>query len=193
MTDHTKKNFYELLGVSTEATQEQIKIAYRDIARVYHPDSKFYAEIIDTPITPRDEEIFKLITAAYDTLMDSEKKAIYDRTLLKGVPSWSDDEKPREAPVSKPILKPDPRQHRQRPAPAGASEGQFASRTTFGGLKREDYVSMSSVQRARPVADLLQSTRRGIMEHILLFIGLGLPLLTLAAVAIYMFWFAPKM
>lgn len=191
MADHKQKDYYELLGVPQEASQEQIKIAYRDIARVYHPDSKFYAEIIDTPITPNDEEIFKLVTAAYDTLMDPEKRAIYDRTLLKGIPKWTDEQEAQNRAAVKPILKPDPRQQARNQHAAG-EQGPNISRTTFGGGRREDYVSVSSMQRARPVAEMLQSTRRSIADRLLLFIGLGLPLLTLAAVAVYLLWFARK-
>ncbi|MBN8549206.1 MAG: J domain-containing protein [Deltaproteobacteria bacterium] len=191
MTDFKEKDYYELLGVPREAETEQIKIAYRDLARVYHPDSNFYAEIIDTPVTPRDEEIFKLVTAAYDTLMDPEKRARYDATLLRGVPKWTDEEK-HEA-EAKPIHRPEARPSPARPMPARGSNQQAAEpRPSFGRVAREDYVSVSSMQRARPVADLLQSTRRTLADKLLLFIGLGLPLITLAAVAIYLLWFARK-
>ena len=40
------KNFYELLGVPRDASKAQIKDAYKDVARVFHPDSNFYDEII---------------------------------------------------------------------------------------------------------------------------------------------------
>ena len=191
MADHKEKDYYELLGVPREAGSEQIKLAYRDLARVYHPDSNFYAEIIDTPVTPRDEEIFKLVTAAYDTLMDPQKRARYDATLLRGVPGWT-EETTEQPSVRKPILKPEPRASVQKPMPDPGSGIQEPSRPGFGRGKREDYVSVSSMQRARPVADMLQSTRRSFADKILLFLGLGLPLLTLAAVAIYLLWFARK-
>lgn len=77
----TGKNYYELLGVSRHATPDDIKEAFREIARVYHPDSKFYSEIIDEPISERDAEIFKAVTAAYNVLSNPEKRAEYDQTL----------------------------------------------------------------------------------------------------------------
>ena len=56
MAFNTTKNFYEILGVSTDSTQSEIKIAYRKLARKYHPDVNNSAEAI---------EIFKEITKAY--------------------------------------------------------------------------------------------------------------------------------
>lgn len=64
------KNYYELLGVEKDATQEQISKAYRRLAREYHPD-----------INPDPEagEKFKEIAAAYEVLSDRDKRAHYDR------------------------------------------------------------------------------------------------------------------
>jgi len=183
MSDHKSQNYYELLGISRESGPEQIKLAYRDLARVYHPDSNFYAEIIDTPPTPRDEEIFKLITAAYDTLMDPEKRQHYDRTLLVGVPGWTEGHSQPSA--AKPAHWEEMRQGKQ-------PRIQNPNQVTFGRSSREEYISMSSVQRARPVADMLQSTRRTLTDKLLLFIGLGLPLVTLGLVAVYLWWLAKK-
>jgi DnaJ-class molecular chaperone len=189
MTDHKQKNYYELLGITREASMEQIKIAYRDLARVYHPDSNFYAEIIDTPPTKRDEEIFKLVTAAYDTLMDPEKRAQYNRTLLVGVPGWSEGDNGQQGSPS--IAKP-ANWEQMAARPPSTPRAHNPSHTAFGKGNREEYVSKSSIQRTRPVAEMLQSTRRTIADKFLLFVGLGLPLLTLAAVAIYLMWFAKR-
>jgi DnaJ-class molecular chaperone len=75
------KSFYELLGVRSDASMEEIKRAYRDISRIYDPSSNFYADLIDDPPKPRDLEIFKLVTNAYETLADEEKRKVYDRSL----------------------------------------------------------------------------------------------------------------
>ena len=67
------KNYYEILGVSKTATQDEIKSAYRKLARQYHPD-----------LHPNDEECakkFKEINEANETLSDAEKRKQYDFTL----------------------------------------------------------------------------------------------------------------
>lgn len=65
-------NYYEILGISLNATQEEIKKAYRRMAKKYHPDMN---PDIDTT------EKMKEINTAYDTLSDIEKRKAYDKTL----------------------------------------------------------------------------------------------------------------
>jgi len=63
-------DFYDLLGVSRNADEKEIKKAYRNLARKYHPDvSK----------DEKAEEKFKEINEAYDTLSDPQKRAQYDQ------------------------------------------------------------------------------------------------------------------
>ena len=76
-----RKNFYELLGISRDATDLEIEIAFSDLSRVYDPDSRFFADIIDEPITPEQIEIFERIKLAYKTLKDELARIEYDRTL----------------------------------------------------------------------------------------------------------------
>lgn len=65
------KDPYEVLGVSREATADEIKSAYRKLARQHHPDVN--------PNDPTAEDRFKEIGAAYEVLSDPEKRAMYDQ------------------------------------------------------------------------------------------------------------------
>ena len=65
------RDLYKVLGVDKKASQEEIKKAYRKLARQYHPDRN--------PGDKAAEERFKEISAAYDILGDAEKRKQYDR------------------------------------------------------------------------------------------------------------------
>lgn len=62
-----KKNYYEVLGVNRNASQEDIKKAYRNLSKKYHPDKN-----------GGDDSKFKEINEAYDILRDEEKRRQYD-------------------------------------------------------------------------------------------------------------------
>ncbi len=67
----TKKDYYDLLGVSRTASAEELKKAYRKLAMQYHPDRNHG--------NAEAEHKFKEINEAYDILRDEEKRAAYDR------------------------------------------------------------------------------------------------------------------
>src|SRR3954468_22506567 len=62
---------YEVLGVKRDASADEIRKAYRKLAKEFHPDLN--------PGKPAAEARFKAVTAAYDILSDKEKRARYDR------------------------------------------------------------------------------------------------------------------
>ena len=66
-----KRDYYEALGVSRDASQEEVKKAFRKLARQYHPDAN--------PNKEEAEAKFKEIAEAYEVLSDPEKRAKYDR------------------------------------------------------------------------------------------------------------------
>ncbi len=90
MNSVDEKDYYSLLGVQRDATPEQIKEAYKEIARVYHPDSNYYSEITDQDLNVDQIDVFKTITAAYHTLTNAAKRAAYDQTLAPDLRGWVD-------------------------------------------------------------------------------------------------------
>lgn len=66
----SKRDYYEVLGISKQATKEEIKAAYRKLAKKYHPDINK---------EPDAEARFKEIQEAYDVLYDDQKRATYDQ------------------------------------------------------------------------------------------------------------------
>jgi molecular chaperone DnaJ len=72
-----KKDYYEVLGVNRDASDEEIKKAYRKLAMKWHPDRN--------PDNPKAEEHFKEAKQAYEILSDSGKRAAYDQYGHAGV------------------------------------------------------------------------------------------------------------
>lgn len=71
-----KKEYYRILGVSQNASEEEIKKAYRSLALEYHPDRN--------PNDPHAEEKFKEISEAYGVLIDKDKRNRYDQVRDQG-------------------------------------------------------------------------------------------------------------
>lgn len=92
------KNYYEILRVERSASKKEIREAYKEIARVYHPDSNFYGEIVEYEPSAEDLETFKIITEAYNVLVDAEKRANYDRSLPPELRGWDAKYKDQQTP-----------------------------------------------------------------------------------------------
>ena len=82
------EDFYKILGVSREASQDEIKKAYRKLARKWHPDLN--------PGNQEAEQKFKDISRAYDALGNEEKRKLFDEFGEEGLQAGFDAEKARE-------------------------------------------------------------------------------------------------
>ena len=72
-----KKDYYEVLGVNRDASEDDLKKSYRKLAMKWHPDRN--------PDNPRAEEHFKEAKEAYEVLTDAQKRAAYDQFGHAGV------------------------------------------------------------------------------------------------------------
>src|SRR5512143_3829967 len=73
----SKKDYYEVLGVNRDASEEDIKKAYRKLAMKWHPDRN--------PDNPKAEEHFKEAKEAYEVLSEPQKRQAYDQYGHAGV------------------------------------------------------------------------------------------------------------
>jgi molecular chaperone DnaJ len=145
-----EKDFYAALGVARGASAEEIKKAYRKLARKHHPDVN--------PGNKRSEERFKEISAAYDVLSDPEKRKLYDEFGMAGVQAGFDAARARE--------------HREQSArwqesfrggeqPFGGGYTNFEDifGDIFGAESRRPQVRRGSDLEAELEIDLLQAVR----------------------------------
>lgn len=82
-----EKDLYKILGVERGASSDDVKSAYRKLAREHHPDVN--------PNDPKAEDRFKEISAAYTVLSDDDKRARYDEFGMAGLQDGFDPEQAR--------------------------------------------------------------------------------------------------
>ncbi len=91
----SKRDYYEVLGVNRDASEEEIKKAYRKLAMKHHPDRN--------PDNPKSEELFKEAKEAYEVLSDAGKRGAYDQYGHAGVnpqTEWARERPVRASAVS---------------------------------------------------------------------------------------------
>ncbi len=124
MQCHPGRTYYDLLGVSPDASFKEIKALYRALARRHHPDLQQAAEAPGRHAYPAgDVEWFKQLTAAYHTLSDPHRRACYDARLAAEVcvRTRPSPRRPRRV-----------RKVRRRAGIAGALRGLFSPLTREG-------------------------------------------------------------
>lgn len=169
------KNYYQILGVPQDAPVERIKEAYRDIARVYHPDSNFYSDLVKEPLSSEHHEVFKRITAAYNTLINPEKRSRYDELLPKGLVDWDDEHEQSE--IVRPAAS-------VRSAPPEAHDGSPFARTAAA-IDREAVIRMMT--QRKEAAE--RAARRGALAASLIPIFCGISIGTIFGLVAYFFFF----
>jgi DnaJ-class molecular chaperone len=183
MNGTRKRNHYELLGVARDATVDQIKEAYRDIARLYHPDSNFYDEIIDAPLSADAMGVFKEITAAYNVLVNDEKRREYDQNLPPELADWdSGDSEDFATQLTERERKARETADKVRPDLVGAGKviRPEAVKTTGFGARFEDDDDTSDTPTSGPlgfVASLIRETLGGnptLGQTVIVVVGLTL-------------------
>ncbi len=176
LDDLKEKTYYEMLGVEFDAPIERVKEVYHDLARVFHPDSNFYDEIVPQKASAEQVQVFKIITAAYNTLIDPEKRAAYNQQvspLFSGkLKSWDDKQEDFFAKNERAMAEAakNPNVGRERKATgtfgreellreAERNERQESTLSTFGDL--------------RPVSQMV-NLRKGLDKSSLILIGIGI-------------------
>jgi curved DNA-binding protein CbpA len=87
-------DYYEVLGVTLRSSSADVKSAYYQLAKKYHPDR--FRQPEQAELRSKVEALFAKVTEAYETLNDHAKRALYDDRLRKGLPK-------REQPLSTPM------------------------------------------------------------------------------------------
>jgi curved DNA-binding protein len=83
-----ERDLYKILGVERSASEQDIRKAYRRLARKHHPDVN--------PNDPKAEELFKEASYAYEILSDAQKRKLYDEFGEQGVAAGFDPERARQ-------------------------------------------------------------------------------------------------
>jgi len=109
-----ERDLYDILGVSRSSSQEELKKAYRRLAKQYHPDVN--------PGNKQAEERFKEVSAAFEVLSDAQRRKLYDEFGADSLRSGFDPARAEEV-----------RRWRRQGAPPGGQPFDFGDFTTVSG------------------------------------------------------------
>ena len=141
------KNFYDILGVRKDATDKDIKQAYRRLARKYHPD-----------VNPGDksaEAKFKEINAAYEVLSDKEKRQKYDKYGDKWQYADQFDQAGAAAGAVPPVYS---RRRRPVSTSAGISAAWTASSRSFSAADARGFSRRAQPRRGQDLESTVEVT-----------------------------------
>ena len=124
------KDFYQVLGVSDSASQDEIKKAYRRLAKQYHPDAN--------PNNPQAAERFKEISEAHSVLSDADKRKQYDQMRRLGAFDGSAARGPRPAPARGRGRRGSGAGRRRRDSTSATSAGWATSSRRSSGAARQE-------------------------------------------------------
>lgn len=191
------KTYYEILRVERDASVEAIKAAYHEIAKVYHPDSNFYDEIISEQHSNDSVEVFKLITDAYNTLINPERRAEYDQLLPPEFTDWDDTsnemylrELYAEKKLKSDLAEPKPRRKTARFGSAELRAQLERERKTMQEVEqiKESLNPIEAIELLKSKASALKKDKLSDLSIVLVFLGAGLIVGALA----YLLFFMPS-
>ncbi|AFU58579.1 putative chaperone protein DnaJ [Candidatus Nitrososphaera gargensis Ga9.2] len=115
-------SYYEILGVSSEATQDEIKKSFRNLALKYHPDKNRNSE--------ESKQKFMSIVEAYEVLSDDQARKIYDNSTLQQRPGPT----PRWTPPADftTVYSYEEIKRRYRPSNIGGGMWDISDKASFG-------------------------------------------------------------
>ncbi len=142
-------DFYEILGLSRDAEEAEIKNAYRRLVREHHPD-------VNTHRPEEAGDFIKRILLAYATLSDFEKRARYDRELAERSPAG--DDSPSVTPEAASLLARVRLAHDLSPSAMAATLG--LSESALATLEARDAIPQTPVQLRTFVNMVDQAARR---------------------------------
>ncbi|HXG91622.1 MAG TPA: DUF4388 domain-containing protein [Blastocatellia bacterium] len=127
-------DYYDMLGVGRQATTAEIKTAYYQLAKKFHPDR--YRQPEHSDLRSKLEALFTLITQAYDTLSEPAHRAAYDERLRKSPPSSAPTSLKTTPLVNVEPPKTEPVASAEERLPSGDLNPQASQQRTTGSLSQ---------------------------------------------------------